>query len=86
MVDVSQAKARRLPGRYRKPLFAFAMSASTALLVSAVILLLRGVAADDFVRQWGKAFIMAWPVVFIAIILLAPLIERGLDWVVEKSE
>lgn len=75
---------RRLHSRYRKPLFACVMSATTSLIVSVVILALRGVPAPLFLQQWGHAFITAWPVVFLAIILIAPRIDCLLDWVVER--
>ncbi|WP_334108552.1 DUF2798 domain-containing protein [Methylobacillus sp.] len=60
------------------------MSAVTSLIVSAVILALRGVPALLFLHQWARAFITAWPVVFLSIILIAPRIDRLLDWVVER--
>lgn len=78
-------KARRLHVRYRKPLFALIMSATTSLLVSAVIMGLRGVPAQVFLSQWCHAFMTAWPVVFLAIVLIAPRIDRLLDYVVEKD-
>ncbi|MFL9608579.1 DUF2798 domain-containing protein [Methylobacillus sp. Pita2] len=76
---------RRLHSRYRKPLFAFVMSAVTSLIVSAVILALRGMPAPLFLHQWAHAFITAWPVVFLSIILIAPRIDCLLDRVVERD-
>lgn len=61
------------------------MSAVTSLIVSAVILALHGMPAPLFLHQWAYAFITAWPVVFLSIILIAPRIDRLLDRVVERD-
>jgi hypothetical protein len=70
--------------RYRTVLFAFMMSASTALIVSGVIIFLRVQPHADFVQIWLSAFITAWPIVFVAILIIAPLVNKLLNLFVEQ--
>jgi hypothetical protein len=78
--------ANKIPSRYRKPLFALVMSCSTGLIVSAVILTLHGVPGAVFLKVWMRAFMTAWPIVFVAIIVIAPRVDRLLDVFVERHE
>lgn len=71
--------------RYRTVLFALIMSASTALIVSGVIIALRMQPNGDFIHVWLRAFITAWPIVFVAILMIAPLVNKLLDLVVEAN-
>lgn len=59
--------------------FAGLMSWSTAMLVSAAILWLHGVSNDDFLAGWLQSVMLAWPLVFVSIVTIAPLINRLLD-------
>ena len=76
----------KIPYKYRKPLFALVMSASTGLIVSAVILSLHGMAGPAFLKAWLHAFLTAWPIVFVAILVIAPRVDRLLDVIVERAE
>jgi hypothetical protein len=76
----------KIPFRYRKPLFALLMSASTGLIVSAVILGLHGMAGTAFLTAWLHAFLTSWPIVFVAILAIAPRVDRLLDVFVERVE
>ncbi|WP_227871301.1 DUF2798 domain-containing protein [Novimethylophilus kurashikiensis] len=55
------------------------MSCCTALLVSGVIIYLHAESITIFLHAWVKGFITAWPIVFIAILTIAPLVNRFLD-------
>lgn len=70
--------------RYRHLLFALFMSASTALIVSGIIIYLRIQPKTDFVKVWLASFITAWPIVFVAILVIAPLVNKVLNLFVEK--
>jgi hypothetical protein len=72
--------------KYRKPLFALVMSASTGLIVSGVIISLHGSVGAAFVKAWLHAFLTAWPIVFVAILVIAPRVDRLLDVFVERAE
>lgn len=59
--------------------FAVLMSCSTAMLVSAAILFIKGVSSDNFFARWLKSVSLAWPLVFVSILTIAPLINRFMD-------
>ena len=71
--------------RYRTILFALIMSFSTALIVSGTIIYLNAELNDDFVVRWLGAFISAWPIVFAAILVMAPIVNKFLDIFVEQN-
>lgn len=75
----------KISGRYRMVVFAIIMSASTACIVSGIIISLRMPLTSQFLTQWLTAFLTAWPIVFIAILVIAPLINKLLDLWVEKN-
>lgn len=68
--------------RYRTVLFAAIMSASTAFIVSGIIMFIH--AKSHFVSQWLGAFVTAWPIVFIAILIIAPMVNKLLNMFVEN--
>ena len=80
--------------RYRTLLFAFIMSASTAMIVSGIIIFTHtkshthfiglNFLEPNFLKQWLGAFLTAWPIVFIAILIIAPMVNRLLNLIVEE--
>ena len=76
--------AYKIAYRYRTVLFALIMSASTALIVSGVIIYLRIHPQTHFIQIWLGAFVTAWPIVFVAILIIAPLVNRLLNLFVEN--
>jgi hypothetical protein len=76
--------ANKISYRYRTVLFALIMSASTALIVSGIIIFLRTQQPHThFIKVWLGAFITAWPIVFIAILVIAPAVNKFLNLFVE---
>ncbi|PPC94147.1 MAG: hypothetical protein CTY33_04950 [Methylotenera sp.] len=75
----------KIPGRYRMIVFALMMSGSTACIVSGIIIALRMPLTLQFLSQWLTAFLTAWPIVFVAILIIAPLVNKLLDSWVEKN-
>ena len=73
----------KIPAKYKMPLFAFVMSFCTGLIVSGVICGIRYTGDGNFFSIWLDAFLTAWPVVFICIIIFAPLVTRLVDTLVE---
>lgn len=71
--------------RYRTILFALIMSCSTALIVSGIIIYMHSASYKLFIVRWLEAFITAWPIVFIAILLIAPNVNKLLDVFVEDK-
>ncbi|CAG0951625.1 hypothetical protein MTYP_00222 [Methylophilaceae bacterium] len=74
-----------ISNRYRGILFAFIMSCSTAMIVSAIIIYLHGAADKAFLKVWLEAFLTAWPIVFISILVIAPQVHRFLNLFVEDE-
>ena len=77
---------QKIPLRFRTMLFALVMSCNTALIVSGIIIYLHSTSHEHYIRQWLGAFITAWPIVFIAILLIAPMVNRLLNLFVEAAE
>ncbi len=71
--------------RYRAFLFALIMSASTALIVSGIIIYLHSAHHTRWMMKWLAAFATAWPIVFVAILIIAPLVNRCLNRFVEEQ-
>ncbi len=78
--------ANKIPYRYRTILFALVMSCNTALIVSGIIIYLRSASHEHYISQWLSAFILSWPIVFIAILLIAPMVNKLLNLFVEAAE
>ena len=77
--------ANKIAYRYRTVLFALIMSACTALIVSGIIIFLRIHPQAHFIQVWFGAFITAWPIVFVAILIIAPLVNKLLNLFVEDN-
>jgi hypothetical protein len=75
--------ARKIAYRYRTVLFALIMSASTALIVSGIIIYLRIQPQTNFIEVRLEAFFTAWPIVFVVILIIAPQVNRLLNLIVE---
>jgi uncharacterized membrane protein YcfT len=77
----------RLPvsRRYRHVLFAGVMSFVTTLIVSGVITASQAGLDAQYVDGWMKGFFVAWPIVFIVILVIAPLVSRFVEAIVEET-
>ena len=76
----------RLPYRYRTIAFAVIMSLCTSMIVSGILIGLYPRPGRQFLDVWLYAFMTAWPVVFTAILVIAPQVNRLLDRLVEPSQ
>lgn len=72
--------------RKRQWLFAALMSVVTVNLTCVVLLLLQGVNGEVFFSRWRHSVLMAWPVVFICILWLAPLVMRLTHWLIPPTD
>ncbi|MDZ4142752.1 MAG: DUF2798 domain-containing protein [Methylotenera sp.] len=66
----------------RKMLFALIMSVNTTLIVSGIVI--YGQPHAHFISQWLGAFMRVWPIVFIAILLIAPNVDKLLDYLFKE--
>ena len=77
----------RLPvsRRYRHVVFAGVMSFVTSLIVSGVITASKAGLDAQYVDGWMKGFFVAWPIVFIVILVIAPLVSKFVDAIVGET-
>ena len=61
--------------RYRVFVFAFLMSFNTALIVNGVITFINTPSARVFLEKWPSNFILGWPLVFLSIIFIGPMVN-----------
>lgn len=80
---------RKIAYRHRTVLFALLMSFCTALIVSGIIIYLHIEPQINFLpyflAQWFRALFTAWPIVFVAILLIAPIVNSLLSLFVEDA-
>ena len=68
--------AIKISCRYRAVLFAFLMSFNTALIVSGVITFINTPSTKIFLDKWPSNFILGWPLVFLSIIFIGPMVNQ----------
>jgi hypothetical protein len=66
----------RLPARFAPVLFGFLLSGMMSFLVSGISTLKALGAAPGFVVAWLGAWGFAWPVAFVAVLVVAPFVRR----------
>ena len=69
----------------RKLVFATLMSLVTVNIVTFSILLLNHVPAAHFLEKWLTSISIAWPIVLISILLLAPALLRLTEWLIKEN-
>ncbi|MBK8453602.1 MAG: DUF2798 domain-containing protein [Thiofilum sp.] len=57
-------------------LFALFMSFSMALIMTFIIVALNTGFDNGFLIRWGKSFLMAFPIAFGAVLVLAPQVQK----------
>jgi hypothetical protein len=67
-----------LPARYAPVCFALIMSCLMAFIMSGLITIINTGIDGAVLYRWLKGFAIAWPIAFVLVLLLAPLV-RG--WV-----
>lgn len=66
----------RLPARYAPLLFGALLSAIMVAIVSAFVLLTSQGLQPGFLAQWLRSCLTTWPVAFVAVTLVAPVVRR----------
>ena len=77
--------AIKLPSRYRVVLFALIMSFNTALLVSGVITFINAPTINLFLQKWPSSFLLGWPLVFLSILYIAPVVHKFIELIIEDN-
>ena len=57
-------------------IFAFLMSFNTALIVSGVITFINTSSTRIFLDKWPSNFLLGWPLVFLSIIFIGPMVNK----------
>jgi hypothetical protein len=57
-------------------LFAFLMSVLMAFIMTCLVTWINTGSAPGFFARWGRAFVIAWPIAFICILILAGRVRR----------
>jgi hypothetical protein len=85
MTAPAVTRRRRIPRRFRPIVFGGMLSGLMTLVVSAITTL-RNLGLDgDFVQRWLGAFVTAWPVTFPTATIVAPIVGRLVDRIVEPA-
>ena len=71
--------------KYTDLLFAFFMSVLMALLMSGVLTAIHLGFTQNFISMWLHAFILAWPITFPSIVLLAPIVRKIVASLIEQD-
>jgi Protein of unknown function (DUF2798) len=66
----------RVNAKHSNLLFAFFMSVLMALLMSGVLTAIHLGFTPDFIGQWLHSFVLAWPIAFPSILLIAPVVRK----------
>jgi hypothetical protein len=66
----------RIPARYAPILFGALLSAIMVTIVSAFVIATTHGLDADFVAKWLKSCVTTWPIAFVSVTLLAPVIRR----------
>jgi len=69
----------------RKLLFAMLMSLVTVNIVTLSILLINHVPVARLFEKWLTSISIAWPIVFVSILLVAPSLLRLTEWLVKET-
>ena len=73
----------KISRKFRAIVFAAIMSVFTVMIVSCILTFQHYGLASDFIVHWLSGFVTAWPLVFVAILLVAPLVNKLVDNIVD---
>lgn len=76
---------KKIAYRYRVYIFALVMSFFTSMIVSTTIIALRTGSYDLFLQIWPSSFAIAWPIVFVTILTVAPRVNQLINLFVEAE-
>jgi hypothetical protein len=76
---------KKLPHRYRLFVFALFMSSCTAFVVSGVMAYIHAPTRELFYKNWLDSFSLAWPLVFLSIIVIGPALGKFINLFVEQK-
>ena len=82
----ASTRAPKLPPRFAGVAFAFYMSAIVGFIMTVTLTALRGGAGGDFVASVLRGYAVAWPVAFVSVMAVRPLVLRLVGMTVALPE
>lgn len=73
----------KIPRKFKSIVFAAVMSVFTVMIVSCMLTFRHYGFDSAFTRYWLSAFVSAWPLVFAAILIVAPMVTKWVDKIVD---
>lgn len=70
----------RIPAKYGHILFGGLLSAIMVTVVSGTVVLVNQGYGPSFFAQWLRGFLIAWPVAFPTVLVVAPLVRKIVAW------
>ncbi len=67
---------RKLPAVYAALVFAALMSCVMAFIITCAVTLVNTGAGAGFIARWLHAFVIAWPLACVCLLLLRPYVQR----------
>lgn len=61
--------------KYRNFIFALVMSATMAFIMTGIVTAINIGFNSGYLRHWGKAFLVAWPIAFCMVLVIGPYIR-----------
>lgn len=74
----------KIPRKFKSIVFAAVMSVFTVMIVSCMLTFRHYGFDTGFISHWFSAFVSAWPLVFVAILVVAPLVTKWVDKIVDS--
>ena len=74
---IQDTLAMRIPARFAPILFGALLSMVMVAIVSAFVLATSQGFHAGFVAQWAKSCMTTWPMAFVTVTLVAPLVRRA---------
>lgn len=67
-------------------IFPALLSGIMAFLMTSVITYINVGAPPDFIARWLKAFVIAWPLAYLAALIATPFARRGTAFIIAKLD
>jgi len=67
---------KKIPARYSNLLFGALLSIIMVTIISGTVVLINQGYDEHFFAHWFKGFATAWPIAFLAVLVVAPFVRR----------
>jgi hypothetical protein len=67
---------KKIPAKYSNLLFGALLSVIMVTIISGSVVFANHGFAPDFLLQWWRGFLTAWPIAFPAVLVVAPFVRK----------